>query len=157
MHQPVEYPDNPNIRFVRLNTGEDLITEIIETKVNEQDAYLFVYPLKIVYLIGEKPGSMLLSLIEWVFPKIAPKQEFLIYPDDVITISEVSDSLLDYYHEALYKLDNNVSIDREGKGKPISNISEVVNPEEEMPTEDELEYIKNFIEDLGKNTKRKLH
>jgi hypothetical protein len=157
MHQPVEYPDNPNIRFVRMNTGEDLITEVIETKVNEQDAYLFVSPLKIVYLIGEKPGSMMLSLIEWVFPKISPKQEFLIYPDDVITISDVSDSLLDYYHEALYKLDNKVSIDREGKGKPVSSLDDIHNMDSEMPSEDELEYIKNFLEDLSKGNKRKLH
>ena len=45
---------NDNLRFMRLNTGEDIITELsfMEDKENNNAYYVLSNPLKIVYKIG---------------------------------------------------------------------------------------------------------
>lgn len=151
MHQPVELPDEPLIRFVRMKTGDDLITEIVEMKVNDQDCYLFVNPLKIIYIPGDKPGSLSLSLIEWVFFRISPKQQFQVYPEDVVTVTEIGDEITDYYFEALHKLETATITKKE-----IVTSHEDVEESNEPPSEEEIEYIKKIIDDL-KNGKRTLH
>jgi hypothetical protein len=152
MHQPVELPDDPTIKFVRLSTGEDLISEVVEVKDDKEEYYLLVNPLKIVYVTGEKKGSIMLSFIEWVFPKITEKQQFKIYPSDVITMAEASTKIEDYYFEALIKLEKYVH-NTEDDGIDFDTQTE----KEPEPTEEEIEYIKTLLEDMSNNTKRKPH
>lgn len=165
MHQPVELPDEPAIKFVRMNTGEDLITEIIETQINDQACYVFVNPLKVVYLVGETPGRLMLSLIEWVFPRITKDQQFQIYPDDVITIADASDDICDYYFEALYKLEQKSDVkitdpmidDPKMASKVMKEMFNQKDDEELIvPTDEEVEYIKKVLDDL-KGNKKRLH
>lgn len=159
MHQSID-DTSPNVRFVRLNTGEDLVTELIKVQHNEQEYYQFVNPLKVLYLTGKNPGSLMLSFIEWVFPKIVPKQEFQVFPDDIVTIGECSEELIDYYFEALYKFSQ--SQDKVGIGSKFSKeesydeSNDYDDLTEIQPTEEELEYIKKVLDDL-KNGKGKLH
>jgi hypothetical protein len=154
MHQPVdELPDNPSIKFVRLNTGEDLVTEIVEVKDDKDEYFLFVNPLKIVYVTGQKQGSIMLSFIEWVFPKICSKQQFKIYPNDILTIAEVTDKMEDYYYETIIKLDKYVTEVDDG----IDFDSDYSGEESKGEiTEEELEYLNKIIGDL-KDAKGKLH
>ena len=158
MHQPVELPDDPTIRFVRLSTGEDIVTEIVEMKDEKEEYFLFVNPLKIVYVAGEKRGSIMLSFIEWVFPKICSKQQFKIYPNDIITMGEVSEKMEDYYYETIVKLDKYITPEDDGIdfGNDIPDEYNVPSSSKEEITEEELEYLNKIIDDL-KNVKGKLH
>lgn len=153
MHQPVELSDEPSVRFVRMSTGEDLVTEIVEVKDDKEEYYLFVNPLKIMYVTSENSGSIMLSFIEWVFPKICAKQQFKIYPSDVITLTEVTDKMEDYYYETIIKLDKYLS--EENDGIELGNKSSKEGLKEEI-TEEEIEYLNKVIQDL-KDVKGKLH
>lgn len=156
MHQPVD--DVPNVRFVRMNTGEDLITELVKVQHNEEEYYQFINPLKIVYIAGDRPGSLMLSLVEWVFPKICAMQEFQIYADDVITIAEPTEQLTDYYYEAILKFSQDeyrINMDDDFTPKRKSSRGESEDSFSE-PSEEELEYIKKVLNDI-KNGKRSLH
>ena len=91
-----------SVKFVRLSTGEDLISQIVEVRKEEEDSYyILINPLKIVYITGTKPGILSISLMHWVFHRVCSEQEFTIYPSDVITMSKPNDSLLEYYQESL--------------------------------------------------------
>lgn len=151
MHQPVDIPDDPlPIKFVRLSTGEDVITELLSVKDDAGEYYIFLNPLKVVYLVGEKPGSLMLSLIEWVFPKICAKQEFTVFPSDIVTVGEPSEQITDYYYEALFKLEKQTKVKMVDKSE--------MDYKEDMKdiTDDELEYLTEIMETL-KNSKRNLH
>jgi len=145
------------LKFIRLSTGEDVLTEVLTVQENSKEHYVLINPLKIVYMVGERPGSLMLSLIEWIFPKICSTQEFILQPKDIITSSDPSDQMADYYYEALYKLDKTkdaVKLDEDH-----TNISSEDEREEASPhlsEEDELDYIKQAIDILTKN-KRTLH
>lgn len=153
MHQPVDLPDNPAIRFIRLTTGEDLVSEVVEIKDDKEEYSLLIHPLKIVYVAGEKRGSIMLSFIEWVFPKISSEQQFKVYPKDILTMSGVSDKMEDYYYETLIKLDKYVSV--EDDGIDFGKYQDKEESNEEI-TEEELEYLNKVVEEM-KDMKRKLH
>jgi type I restriction-modification system DNA methylase subunit len=84
--------------FVRLVTGEDLITDIIWTEDNNA---IFVNPMKIVYLIGDDPGVLKLTLVQWVFSRISESQEFMVNGDDILTMAPISEELMKYYNETM--------------------------------------------------------
>lgn len=161
MHQPVELPDEPSIKFVRLSTGEDLITEVVEVKEDKDEYYLLVNPLKIVYLTNEKNGSIMLSFIEWVFPKICSKQQFKVYPNDVITLAEVTERMEEYYYETIIKLENfvnNTEDDGVELGDPKELERKAKNKEVSDLLDDEIEHLKTLLEDLNNtSSKRKLN
>lgn len=91
-----------SIKFIRLSNGEDLISQIIEIRKEDEDAYyILIDPLKIVYMTGNKPGILSISLMQWVFHRVCSDQEFTLYPSDVITIGKPTDSLIEYYQDSL--------------------------------------------------------
>lgn len=59
---------------------------------------MLINPLKVVYIQSDKGASYLqVAFIPWVFTRICEEQEFLIHAEDVITIGNVSDKMLEYY------------------------------------------------------------
>jgi hypothetical protein len=95
-----------SIKFIRLSNGEDLISQIIEIRKEEEDSYyILINPLKIVYMTGTKPGILSISLMQWVFHRVCSDQEFTIYPSDVLTMAKPTDSLIEYYQDSLYHFD----------------------------------------------------
>jgi len=101
MNQVVE--SNNEVKFIRLVTGEDLITEVLKSE-NEPN-YILLNPLKIVYAFGEKPDVISIGLVQWVFPEVVESQEITIKPSDVITMSNPSIQMEASYWESLAKLE----------------------------------------------------
>jgi len=91
-----------SIKFIRLSNGEDIISQLVEVRKEEEDSYyILINPLKIVYMTGSRPGILSISLMQWVFHRVCSEQEFTIYPSDVITIAKPTDSLAEYYQGSL--------------------------------------------------------
>jgi hypothetical protein len=91
------------IYHIRLNTGEDLISEVSwpETKEGHEARILLHHPMKIICVPSNKPGFVTLSLMQWIFAKISSDQEFNIYSRDILTMSKPADSLREYYKETV--------------------------------------------------------
>jgi hypothetical protein len=150
MHQPTDIPTK--VKFVRLNTGEDLVTEIAFIKEGEAgNYYVFMNPLKIIYSLNQKPGYLSVSLMQWIFPKICDKQEFVIYPNDVMTIAPPSDNMLTYYYASLERM-NEVQFHY---GEDDGEYDEDEIPSEDISEED-LNYVNKLIDEI-KNNKKRLH
>ena len=90
---------NDNLRFIRLNTGEDIITELsfIEDKENKNTYYVLSNPLKIVYSLSKNSDQIGISLLPWVFDRLCATSQFVIFPTDVLTMTIPSDELKKYY------------------------------------------------------------
>lgn len=98
MHQPVS-----EIYHIRLNTGEDLISEVIwaETKPGTESHVTLINPMKILCMPSNKPGYVTLSLMQWIFKKITEDQEFNIFSRDILTMSKPNPNLKEYYAETV--------------------------------------------------------
>lgn len=147
MHQE----QSSNVKFIRMNTGEDLLAEVVTDDKDEK--YIIINPLKLVYLLGERPGSMMLSLIEWVFPRICSNQQFEVYTSDVITLANPSDDIVDYYFNALSKLEY-VDFKLDKDHDSISKLRSIIQREKEG--NEEVDILNQVMEGL-KSSKRKLH
>jgi hypothetical protein len=133
-----------SVQFVRLITGEDLVSEVTEVTTDDFNYYLLRNPMKIVYMIGRKPGMMSLSLIQWVFWKICDDQEFNLSPKDVLMIANTSSSMEEYYWSSLEHINEyREEIDKEDVYEDESSSSDSL--------ETILEALNNTID------KRKLH
>lgn len=87
------------VRFVRLKTGDDLISEVVEFE-NElrQKTYQLINPLKIVYIAGSGQSYMSVAFTPWVIRRMCDKQSFDINSNDILVISEVTEGMDEYYY-----------------------------------------------------------
>jgi hypothetical protein len=141
-----------SIKFIRLSNGEDLISQLIEIRKEEEDSYyILINPLKIVYMTGTKPGILSISLMQWVFHRVCSDQEFTIYPSDVLTMAKPTDSLMEYYQDSLEHFD-------EVKEKLKKN-TEFSSTEEGLFEDVDDDKLLDELKDLLENTssKRILH
>lgn len=144
MHQPIETPTA--IKFVRLVTGEDLISEVFtEDSEKFQKVYL-INPLKIVYSFGKK-STLSISLYNWVIPEILEDNVFQVKMNDILLMKEVSSDMEEYYQTTLEHLETYTHF----KKNMMNDY-----PEDEDFEESEYSYIKEMIEEM-KNGKRKMH
>ncbi len=144
MHQPIETPTA--IKFVRLVTGEDLISEVFtEDSEKFQKVYL-INPLKIVYSFGKK-STLSISLYNWVIPEILEDNVFQIKINDILLMKEVSSDMEEYYQTTLEHLETYTHF----KKNMMNDY-----PQDEDFEESEYSYIKEMIEEM-KNGKRKMH
>lgn len=112
--------DEPCVKFIRMQSGEDLIAEVSEVHVdNEENYYIFDNPMKVIYT-STKEGYLSVSLMQWVFHHICEDQSFIIYMSDVITTSTPTESMIEYYwstvlyneeHLKQTKADSDISYD----------------------------------------------
>lgn len=140
-----------SVKFVRLSTGEDLITEVAEYKDDETSYYVLINPLKVVYSMGTNSGVLSVGLMQWVFSRICDEQEFNVFPEDVVTMGKPTDGLVDYYYDCVDHFANHKT-----------KLESQTKFEDEPIEESELEKLYgdlglNDIKDLMKDKKRKLH
>lgn len=93
--------DENNIaKFLRLQNGDDIISEVMEILEDDEHFYMLINPLKVVYM-SAKTGYMSISFMPWVFPSISESQEFTVHYDDVLMLSDVSQKMNEYYWDSI--------------------------------------------------------
>lgn len=135
-----------SVQFVRLNTGEDLVSEVSEIENDDNRYYIFHNPMKIIYQMNVKGGGLTISLMQWVFARICDNQDFIIYSNDVVTMNKTTDSMESYYWETVGHFDGM----KENLDKKTSFDNDV---------KDESEYLselQDILQSFG-NLNKKLH
>lgn len=149
---------NQSVKFVRLNTGEDIIAVIDDTSTfdngGDGTAYIVKNPLKIFYSLMETtPGrtSMGVSLTHWVFPKICKKEEFIIQSRDVLLVSDASPDMVEYYTNSILNIKDSHHI-------PEEFYDEEEDEDEIEMTDEDAEAIQEMINSIRRDgPKRTLH
>ncbi len=93
--------DRPLAKFVRLQNGEDIVTEIVEMEDENGILYTVFNPLKVVYMPSESVGYLSVAFMPWVFPRICDQQEFVIHAEDVMLIADVTEKMNIYYWDSV--------------------------------------------------------
>lgn len=138
--------DRPIAKFLRLQNGDDVISETIEMEDEDGIVYTLCHPLKVVYTPIDTVGSLSVMFMPWVFPKICDEQIFTIHAEDVMLISDVSEKMNIYYWES-------VDIYTEKSEKSLE--TKQVNEETGKTDEEEYELYNKIMEHMG--NKRTLH
>lgn len=135
-----------SVQFIRLTTGEDLISEVTEIQKDDFTYYVLNNPMKVVYMTGRKPGILSISLMQWVFWRITDDQEFYLSPKDILTICNTSSSMEEYYWSSVEHVES-FKEDVEMKSEDVYD-----------EAEDLTESLESILEAINNSTdKRKLH
>jgi len=159
MHQPVS-----EIYHIRLNTGEDLISEVVwpETKPGNEAHVVLMNPMKIICVPSSKPGFVTLSLMQWIFTKISEEQEFNIFNRDILTMSNPNPNLKEYYRETVDYFNRrsmqSVSDYINDLEREITAVEASDNGVEDGELSPEIEdIVTEFLNSLSSNNKGTLH
>jgi hypothetical protein len=110
--------------------------------------------MKVVYISRpETPNRISVSLMNWVFPNLCTDQNFILHPNDVVTMGTPAKDIANYYYELVRG--EHVSEAREPTDEELQAIEreEGWNP---MPDE-EVEQIRNFLMKTPAEKKKMLH
>ena len=93
-----------SVKFVRMNTGEDLISQVTEVRTDDDNNYyVLTNPMKLLYVTGgqTRPGMFSINLMQWVFNRICEDQDFTIYPTEIVTMGNPTKDMIGYYWECV--------------------------------------------------------
>ena len=90
--------DNPVAKFLRLQNGDDVVSQTVEYEDEHGIMYMLINPMKVMYGHSHQ-GYLSVSFMPWIFPKMVEHQEFMLHADDVILMSDVSEKMNIYYWE----------------------------------------------------------
>ena len=74
----------PSAKFIRLQNGDDIISEVVEIEDETGVTYTLFRPLKVVYIPSDAIGYLTVAFMPWVFPRICDQQEFVVHSQDIL-------------------------------------------------------------------------
>jgi hypothetical protein len=136
--------NSSDIRFIRLVTGEDIVTEVTDVANGK---LMMNNPLKVVYTPSLQTGFLSISLMQWIFTRISKNQTFDMDLHNVLVMTDADQQLKEHYEESLITFSK----------KDPTNISDEDDDEFGMlGNDDGVEMLNNLINKI-KNGKGKLH
>lgn len=93
----MDISDYPNAKLVRLQNGDDVISEVVEMEDENGVIYALFHPLKVVYVPSETTGYLTVAFMPWVFPRLCEQQEFIIHSQDILFMADVTPKMNEYY------------------------------------------------------------
>lgn len=140
--------EKPLAKFLRLQNGDDVIAEVVETEDEQGILYTLFHPLKLVYVPSEETGYVSIAFMPWVFPRIVDEQSFSLHAEDVMLVNDISQKMNIYYWESVdsyLNMSKNIAEEQEEERHPDTG----------MTPDEELELFNQIVEHLG--TKRTYH
>lgn len=124
------------IKFIRLNTNEDLISVVSHEKT--------IIQLQNPLVINFDPTMKYIMLVPWVSPSFVNEQTFYIKTSEIVTMSEPSTKLISLYYATLEAIWKPISLQHE-EHDPLNDISD----EEKKAFQD---YLKDYLRDLNRKS-----
>jgi hypothetical protein len=132
----------PNIRIVRLQSGEDIIADCIENL--EDDIVELKRPMHIIFK-RIQTGRSIMMMMPWLPVELIKENTAHIYGADILSYLEPKDDLIEYYNNAVNDEDLEIA--------STSSIRPQLFNEDEEPTDEELdeEELQELMEERKNN------
>ena len=131
----------PNIRIVRLQSGEDIIADCIPSL--DEETVELKRPMHIIFK-RIQTGRSIMMMMPWLPVELIKENTAHIYGADILTYIEPKDDLIEYY--------NNAVNDEDLETASASSIRPQLFDEDEEPTDEELD--EEELQELFKEQKK---
>jgi hypothetical protein len=128
--------EQPSVKILRMQTGEDIISSIQEDGNNE--TILLNNPMKVV-IRRDVSGSTIFVMLPWLPIEIIKEDAAIVYTSDVITMIDPRDSLIEYYNNAV----NDSLLTMIRSGKEIEDALLEIEEEDQI-TEEEIKELEEY-------------
>ena len=132
----------PNIRIVRLQSGEDIIADCIPNL--DEETVELKRPMHIIFK-RIQTGRSIMMMMPWLPVELIKENTAHIYGADILTYIEPKDDLIEYYNNAVNDEDLEIA--------STSSIRPQLFDEDEEPTDEELdeEELQELMEERKNN------
>ncbi len=90
----MEQTTNTNIKIVRLQSGEDIMADMIEDE--ENDTVLLDNPMHIIFK-RIPTGQTVMMMMPWLPIELIKENNAILFTSDILTVIEPKDDLVEYY------------------------------------------------------------
>jgi len=142
----MEQTTNNNIKIVRLQSGEDIMADVMENDENE--LIVLDNPMHIIFK-RMPTGQTVMMMMPWLPIEIIKENNATIYGTDILTVIEPKDDLIEYYGRAVLEAQEIM------EKKRIRGINDEDFDDEEDEDGDEEELQVEDIIDLMREKKNK--
>jgi len=139
----METTTNNTIKIVRLQSGEDVMADIIQYE--ESDTVMLDNPMQVIFK-RMPTGQTVMMMMPWLPIEIIKENNAIVYATDILTIIEPKDDLIRYY--------SSVVSEAQKKMEEKRNFTEELDNEEDNDEEFDSE---EFFEVLKEKKNNKLH
>ena len=145
----MEQTTNNNIKIVRLQSGEDIMADVMENDENE--LIVLDNPMHIIFK-RMPTGQTVMMMMPWLPIEIIKENNATIYGTDILTVIEPKDDLIEYYGKAVLEAQE---IMEKKKIRGI-NDDDFYDDEEEDDDEEELQ-VEDVIDLMREKKNKRLH
>jgi hypothetical protein len=131
----MEITPNNNIKIVRLQSGEDIMADVIQDE--ENDTLLLDNPMHIIFK-RIPSGQTIMMMMPWLPIEIIKENNAIVYATDILTIIEPKDDLIEYYGNIVFEAHEKMMETRDFN----SYEDDEEDGEEELSPEEIMELIK---------------
>jgi hypothetical protein len=134
----MEITPNNNIKIVRLQSGEDIMADVIQDE--ENDTLLLDNPMHIIFK-RIPSGQTIMMMMPWLPIEIIKENNAIVYATDILTIIEPKDDLIEYYGNIVFEAHEKMMETRDFNSYEDDEEDEE-DEEEELSSEEIMELIK---------------
>lgn len=127
----MEQTTNNTIKIVRLQSGEDIMADMIEDE--ENDTVLLDNPMHIVFK-RIPTGQTVMMMMPWLPIELIKENSAILYTSDILTVIEPKDDLVEYYGNVVVEAQHRMEEQRK-----FTSLEEEMQDEEEEEDDDEQE------------------
>lgn len=127
----MEQTTNNTIKIVRLQSGEDIMADMIEDE--ENDTVLLDNPMHIVFK-RIPTGQTVMMMMPWLPIELIKENSAILYTSDILTVIEPKDDLVEYYGNVVVEAQHRMEEQRK-----FTSLEEQMQDEEEEEEDDEQE------------------
>jgi hypothetical protein len=144
----MEQTTNNNIKIVRLQSGEDIMADIIEDE--ENDTIFLDNPMHIIFK-RMPTGQTVMMMMPWLPIEIIKENNAIVYATDILTMIDPKEDLINYY--------GNVVVEAQHRMVEQRNFNELTYDDEEEEQDDEYDELAEdeLFEILREKKSSKLH
>jgi hypothetical protein len=145
----MEQTTNNNIKIVRLQSGEDIMADVMENDENE--LIVLDNPMHIIFK-RIPTGQTVMMMMPWLPIEIIKENNATIYGTDILTVIEPKDDLIEYYGKAVLEAQDIM----EKKRIRGINDDDFYDEEDEDDDEEELQ-VEDIIDLMREKKNKRLH
>ena len=143
----MEQTTNNNIKIVRLQSGEDIMADIIEDE--ENDTIFLDNPMHIIFK-RMPTGQTVMMMMPWLPIEIIKENNAIVYATDILTMIDPKEDLINYY--------GNVVVEAQHRMVEERNFNELTYDDEEEQDDEYDELAEDeLFEILREKKSSKLH
>ena len=97
-----------NLYYLKLMNGDDIVCKIL-SQDDHDGCYLIASPLQVTNTMDQNEGRLMMALSRWI--PLQKSASVKIYMDHVIAISEVHESMYEFYNDVVDQSELDVGFD----------------------------------------------